>query len=78
MLVCYALASRVQFEFAAHFAIPTQAIFVPAWLYPPAPTLPLAVCGGLLLGGLSEIVRRRSGTQLEPVVVGALLDVLGL
>jgi HD-GYP domain-containing protein (c-di-GMP phosphodiesterase class II) len=56
---CYALASRVQFEFGGGFAIPTQAIFVSMWFLLPPRLLPVVVCGALIASSLPDLVRLR-------------------
>ena len=58
-VACYAVASRVQFEFAGGYVIPTQVVFVAMWFLLPPRTLPLVVCCSLLLGAAPELVRRR-------------------
>jgi HD-GYP domain-containing protein (c-di-GMP phosphodiesterase class II) len=59
-VVCYALASRVRFEFGGVFAVPTQPIFVAMWFLVPPRMLPLLVCASLLLAELPDFVRRRT------------------
>ena len=58
-LVAYAIASRVEVEFPGFVAIPTEAIFVVMWFVLPVRVLPLAVCAGILLGRLPDVVRRK-------------------
>jgi HD-GYP domain-containing protein (c-di-GMP phosphodiesterase class II) len=58
-LAAYAVASRVEVEFPGFVAIPTEAIFVVMWFVLPLRILPLAVCAGMLLGRLPDVVRRR-------------------
>jgi putative nucleotidyltransferase with HDIG domain len=58
-LVCYALASRVNFEFATGFVIPTQGVAVTMWFILPPRMLPLVVCGGLVLAWVPELARRK-------------------
>jgi HD-GYP domain-containing protein (c-di-GMP phosphodiesterase class II) len=58
-LAAYALTSRVEVEFPGFVAIPTEAIFVVMWFVLPLRILPLAVCAGMLLGRLPDVVRRR-------------------
>ena len=41
-VVCYALASRVRFEFGGVFAVPTQPVFVAMWFLVPPQMLPLS------------------------------------
>jgi HD-GYP domain-containing protein (c-di-GMP phosphodiesterase class II) len=58
-LVAYAVASRVEVEFPGFVAVPTQAIFVVMWFVLPVRILPLAVCAGMLLGRLPDVLRGR-------------------
>ncbi len=58
-VLCYALASRVQFELAGGFALPTEGVLVAMWFLVPARTLPLLVCAALLLAKAPDLVRRR-------------------
>jgi HD-GYP domain-containing protein (c-di-GMP phosphodiesterase class II) len=58
-LAAYAVASRVEVEFPGFVAVPTEAIFVVMWFVLPLRILPLAVCAGMLLGRLPDVVRRR-------------------
>lgn len=58
-LVAYAVASRVEVELPGLVAVPTEAIFVVMWFVLPLRVLPLAVCAGMLLGRLPDVVRRR-------------------
>src|SRR5439155_8695107 len=55
----YAIASRVELEFPGFVVVPTEAIFVVMWFVLPLRILPLAVCGGMLLGRLPDVVRGR-------------------
>jgi HD-GYP domain-containing protein (c-di-GMP phosphodiesterase class II) len=58
-LAAYALTSRVEVEFPGFVAVPTEAVFVVMWFVLPLRILPLAVCAGMLLGRLPDVVRRR-------------------
>jgi HD-GYP domain-containing protein (c-di-GMP phosphodiesterase class II) len=58
-LFCYALASRVEFEFGSGWALPTQGVFVAMWFMLPPRILPLVVCAGMLAGALPDLLRRR-------------------
>jgi putative nucleotidyltransferase with HDIG domain len=58
-LLCYVLASRVQFELAGGFALPTEGVLVAMWFLVPARTLPLVVCAALVLAAVPDLVRRR-------------------
>ena len=59
-MFCYAVASRVRFEFGGVFAVPTQPIFVAMWFLVPPRMLPVAICASLLLAELPDFVRRRT------------------
>jgi HD-GYP domain-containing protein (c-di-GMP phosphodiesterase class II) len=56
---CYALATRVRFEFGGVFAVPTEPIIVAMWFLLPPRMLPVVVCAALLLSDFPDIVRRR-------------------
>src|SRR4051812_2676946 len=58
-ILCYALASRVEFEFGTGWALPTQGVFVAMWFVLPPRMLPLVVCAAMLLGALPDVFRRR-------------------
>jgi len=58
-ILCYSLASRIQFEFVCGYTMPTEGIFVAMWFLLPPNLLPAAVCCGMVLGGLPELVARR-------------------
>jgi HD-GYP domain-containing protein (c-di-GMP phosphodiesterase class II) len=57
---CYAVASRVRFEFGGVFAVPTQPVFVAMWFLVPPRMLPVLACGALLLAELPDFARRRT------------------
>ena len=59
-MFCYAVASRVRFEFGGVFAVPTQPIFVAMWFLVPPRMLPVVICASLLLAELPDFVRRRT------------------
>ena len=48
-VLCYAAAARVQFEFGAGYAIPTEGVLVAMWFLLPPRLLPLVVCCSLIL-----------------------------
>ena len=58
-IAAYTLAARVQFEFGTGFALPTEVVFVSMWFLLPPQTLPLAVCGSMVLAQVPELVRGR-------------------
>jgi HD-GYP domain-containing protein (c-di-GMP phosphodiesterase class II) len=57
---CYALASRVRFEFGNVFAVPTEPIFVAMWFLVPPRMLPVVVCASLIVAELPDLLRRRT------------------
>jgi len=59
-MFCYAVASRVRFEFGGVFAVPTQPIFVAMWFLVPPRMLPVVICASLVLAELPDFVRRRT------------------
>jgi HD-GYP domain-containing protein (c-di-GMP phosphodiesterase class II) len=70
-VLCYTLASRVQFEFGGVFALPTQTVFVAMWFLLPARMLPVAVCASLLAAQLPDLVRGRLPVDRLALFVGA-------
>jgi HD-GYP domain-containing protein (c-di-GMP phosphodiesterase class II) len=76
-LVCYALAARVQFEYANYFAIPTQGLFVAMWFLLPPRMLPLAVCTGLLLAAVPELARRKVPPERLALLVHSAWHAVG-
>jgi HD-GYP domain-containing protein (c-di-GMP phosphodiesterase class II) len=57
---CYAVASRVRFEYGGVFGVPTEPVFVAMWFLLPPQLLPVLVCTSLLLAELPDFVRRRT------------------
>jgi putative nucleotidyltransferase with HDIG domain len=58
-ILCYALASRVQFEYGPGWAVPTQGVFVAMWFLLPPRILPFAVCAGLVVGSMPAVIQKR-------------------
>ena len=54
LVACYALATRVQFEVAFAYAVPTQLVFVPMLFLAPLELVPLLVALGIFLSKLPE------------------------
>jgi putative nucleotidyltransferase with HDIG domain len=54
LVVCYALAARVQFEVAFAYAVPTQLVLVPMLFLAPLELVPLLVALGCFLSKLPE------------------------
>jgi HD-GYP domain-containing protein (c-di-GMP phosphodiesterase class II) len=59
-VACYAIASRVRFEFGGVFAVPTEPVLVAMWFLVPPRLLPLLVCGSMLAAELPDFVRGRT------------------
>jgi HD-GYP domain-containing protein (c-di-GMP phosphodiesterase class II) len=57
LTVAYALASRIKFELATSYTVPTQLLFVPMLFLLPTPVVPLFVVAGKLLGELPDHLR---------------------
>jgi HD-GYP domain-containing protein (c-di-GMP phosphodiesterase class II) len=71
-VLCYAIASRVTFEFSGGFAIPTQIVIVASWFLVPPRMLPLMVCTGLVLAWLPDLVQHRlAADRLALLVVSS-------
>ena len=67
LLAAYAVASKVEFEIGAGFAVPTELVFVPMLFFLPIGTVPVAVAIGLVLGELAG--GRSRGDHLQRVAV---------
>jgi putative nucleotidyltransferase with HDIG domain len=70
-VLCYAVTSRVRFEYAGVFAIPGEPVFIAMWFLVPPRLLPLAVCAALVLAELPDIVRRRTPVDRLAIWVSA-------
>jgi HD-GYP domain-containing protein (c-di-GMP phosphodiesterase class II) len=70
-LVAYAIASRVEVEFPGFVVVPTEAIFVAMWFVLPLRVLPLAVCGGMLLGRVPDVLRGRVPADRLALIIGS-------
>jgi HD-GYP domain-containing protein (c-di-GMP phosphodiesterase class II) len=57
LVVCYAVAARVQFEAGFGIAVPTQLVFVPMLFLAPLQAVPLLVALGFFLSTLPELLR---------------------
>src|SRR2546428_837835 len=68
LTLSYAVASRVQFEIGAGYALPTEVVVVPMLFALPARAVPLCVAAGLVSGRLPSVVRGE--LPLERLVVG--------
>ncbi len=69
--VCYAVASRVRFEYAGMFALPSEPVFIAMWFLVPPRMLPVTVCAALILAELPDIVRRRTPVDRLAIWVSA-------
>lgn len=59
LVVAYALASQVRFEFGEAYNAPVQLALVAMWVLLPLPLIPLLVAGATLLAVLPEVTRRK-------------------
>ena len=59
LVATYATASCARFEVGNGLFLPTQLVLVPMLFLLPLGFVPLAICGGLLLGAAADHVRRR-------------------
>jgi HD-GYP domain-containing protein (c-di-GMP phosphodiesterase class II) len=67
LVAAYAVASQIEFEVGAGWAVPTQLILVPMFFVLPVASVPLLVAGGMVAGDLGARLLR--GQQLERLVV---------
>jgi HD-GYP domain-containing protein (c-di-GMP phosphodiesterase class II) len=68
----YALTSRIEFDVAAGYGMPTQLVLVPMLYAVPPGWVPLLVAGGLILGKLPLILEgRRSADRLVVMLADA-------
>jgi HD-GYP domain-containing protein (c-di-GMP phosphodiesterase class II) len=69
LLLGYAAASRVRFEFGGYYVVPEQLLLVPMLLLAPLPMVPLLVAAAGALGMLPDLVRGSWGRDrwLTPV-----------
>jgi HD-GYP domain-containing protein (c-di-GMP phosphodiesterase class II) len=67
LIVAYAAASHARFEVGTGLFLPTGLIFVPMLFLLPLGWVPAAICGGLLLGGATDLLRR--GLPLERILI---------
>jgi HD-GYP domain-containing protein (c-di-GMP phosphodiesterase class II) len=76
LVCCYVVAARVQFEFGAGVAVPTQLVFVPMlFLLPPA-AVPLLVGASLAASSLPEHLRgHRHHARIALNVVSSLFAI---
>jgi HD-GYP domain-containing protein (c-di-GMP phosphodiesterase class II) len=70
-VICYAVASRVRFEYAGLFALPSEPIFIAMWFLVPPHLLPVTVCASLVLAELLDIVRGRTPADRLAIWVSA-------
>jgi HD-GYP domain-containing protein (c-di-GMP phosphodiesterase class II) len=69
LLLGYAVASRVRFEFGGYYVVPEQLLLVPMLLLAPLPMVPVLVATAGALGMLPDLVRGSWGRDrwLSPV-----------
>ena len=76
-VLAYAVVSRVGFEVANGWVVPTQLVLVPMFFVLPARDLPLLVAAGYLLGQVPEFSRRRVPVDQWPIFVFGASYALG-
>jgi HD-GYP domain-containing protein (c-di-GMP phosphodiesterase class II) len=67
LLLAYAGASQARFEVGTGLFLPTGLIFVPMLFLLPLGWVPAAICGGLLVGSSTDLLRR--GLPLERILI---------
>jgi HD-GYP domain-containing protein (c-di-GMP phosphodiesterase class II) len=67
LVVAYAAASHARFEVGTGLFLPTGLVFVPMLFLLPLGYVPLVICGGLLLGAATDLLRR--GLPLERILI---------
>lgn len=77
LLAAYAMASKVEFEIGAGFAVPTELLLVPMLFFLPIGTVPVAVAVGLVLGELAGGRPARDHLERVAVVPGNAWHALG-
>jgi HD-GYP domain-containing protein (c-di-GMP phosphodiesterase class II) len=69
LVLCYAVASRIDFEVGAGVAVPSQLVLVPMLFTLPAGRIPLAVAAATVLAQLPNYVLRRATPQRLAVTI---------
>ena len=77
LMLAYAVASRVEFQVGAGFAVPTQLVLVPMLFLLPLSAVPALVASALALGSLPEVLRRRRPPARLLTVVADAWHALG-
>ena len=67
LIAAYAAASHARFEVGTGLFLPTGLIFVPMLFLLPLGFVPLAICGALLLGAATDLLRR--GLPIERILI---------
>jgi HD-GYP domain-containing protein (c-di-GMP phosphodiesterase class II) len=70
-VVCYALSSRVRFEFSGVFAVPAEPVFVAMWMLTPPRLIPLSILAALLLSELPDLARGRMPLARLPLTIAS-------
>jgi len=73
----YAVLSRIEFEVGAGSAVPTELVLVPMLFVLPASSVPLAVAGGLVLGGSLDFLRGRMHPERVLVLLASSWHAVG-
>jgi HD-GYP domain-containing protein (c-di-GMP phosphodiesterase class II) len=76
-LGAYVAASRVQFEFAAGWAMPTQLVFVPMLFMLPPAIVPLCVAAAMVIGQIPDLIRRGVHPDRLWLSIGSAAHALG-
>ena len=63
LVVCYAIAARVEFDIAAGTVVPTELLLVPMLFALPVGMVPLAVAAAMILSRLPDYLRGRVAVQ---------------
>jgi HD-GYP domain-containing protein (c-di-GMP phosphodiesterase class II) len=77
LVAAYAIASQVEFEVGAGWAVPTQLILVPALFLLPVGTVPLFVACSMVAGDLAARLARRASLDRLVVVPGNAWHAVG-
>src|SRR5688500_6778164 len=77
LVLAYAFASRIEFEFGIGSAIPTQLVFVPMLFLLPPGAVPICVAAGLLLGNVPDYLRGKEHVERALVMVASSWHAVG-
>ena len=77
LILCYALAARVEFEVGPGVAVPTELFLVPMLFLLPLGVVPACVAGAYLLSDLPLYLRRRAHPERAAVLLASSWYVFG-